>query len=145
MFLKEAIVILSFMHCFWRNTPTYLPKVFNFCKSYIKQITGARKCNINRHLIWANKRLLWITRQQYWRSRDLRSALLLMGIVFIELESFKLSCYFPISCNYHLSHFLRLSGLISKFALFQVTSCLFSRKSRKSAPHCTCMNLLFQQ
>ena len=25
MFFKEVIVILSFMYCFWRNTPTYLP------------------------------------------------------------------------------------------------------------------------
>ena len=24
MFFKEAIVVLSFMYCFWRNTPTYL-------------------------------------------------------------------------------------------------------------------------
>ena len=25
MFFKEAIVILSFIYFFWRNTPTYLP------------------------------------------------------------------------------------------------------------------------
>ena len=25
MFFKETIVILSFMYCFWQNTPTYLP------------------------------------------------------------------------------------------------------------------------
>ena len=25
MFFKEAVVILSFMYWFWRNTPTYLP------------------------------------------------------------------------------------------------------------------------
>ena len=25
MFFKEVIVILSYMYCFWRNTPTYLP------------------------------------------------------------------------------------------------------------------------
>ena len=25
MLFKEEIVILSFMYCFWRNTPTYLP------------------------------------------------------------------------------------------------------------------------
>ena len=24
LFFKEAIVVLSFMYCFWRNTPTYL-------------------------------------------------------------------------------------------------------------------------
>ena len=25
IFFKEGIVILYFMYCFWRNTPTYLP------------------------------------------------------------------------------------------------------------------------
>ena len=28
MFFKEAIVILFFMCCFWRNTPTYLSTIF---------------------------------------------------------------------------------------------------------------------
>ena len=27
MFFTEAIVILYFMYCFWRNTPTYLPTI----------------------------------------------------------------------------------------------------------------------
>ena len=65
----------------------------------IKQITGARKCNINRYLVWVNKRLLWITRQQYRRSQDLPSALVPMDNVFSELESFKLPCYLTISGN----------------------------------------------
>ena len=29
MFFKEVIVILSYMYCFWRNTPTYLPPPSN--------------------------------------------------------------------------------------------------------------------
>ena len=104
---------------------------------------GARKCNIIRYLIWVNKRLLWITRQQYWWSQDLPSAFALMGNVFSELESFKLPCCLPISGNYHLNNLSRLSGIIHKFALFHVTGCLFSRKSRKSVPHCSCMNFCF--
>ena len=104
---------------------------------------GARKCNIIRYLIWVNKRLLWITRQQYWWSQDLPSAIALMGNVFSELESFKLPCCLPISANYHLNNLSRLSGIIHKFALFHVTGCLFSRKSRKSVPHCSCMNFCF--
>ena len=123
----------------------YLLKAFNFCKTYIKQITGTRKCNINRYLIWVNKRLLWIARQLYWRSQGLPSALVLMDNVFSELESFKLPCYFPISGNYHLNDLSRLSGLIRKFALFRVTGCLFQRKSRKSGSHCSFKNLLFHQ
>ena len=85
------------------------------------------------------------TRQQHWRSQDLPSALVLMDNIFSELESFKLSCYLPISGNYHLNNLSRLSGIIRKFALFHVTGCLFPRKSRKSGPHCSCMNLLFHQ
>ena len=29
MFFKEVIVILSYMYCFWRNTPTYLPIIID--------------------------------------------------------------------------------------------------------------------
>ena len=119
-----------------------LLKAFNFSKNSIKQITGARKCNINRYLICVNKRLLWITRS---RSQDLPSALVLMYNVFSKLESFKWQCYRPISGNYHLNNLSRLSGLMRKFALFHVTGCLFPRKSRKSGPHCSCMKLLFDQ
>ena len=96
-------------------------------------------------MIWVNKRLLWITRQQYWRSQDLPSAPVLMDNVISELESFKLPCYLPISGNYHLNNLSRLSGLIRKVALFHVTGCLFPRTSRRSGPHCSCMNLLFHQ
>ena len=31
MIFKEEIVILSFMYCFSRNTPTYLPKLSLIC------------------------------------------------------------------------------------------------------------------
>ena len=106
---------------------------------------GARKCNINRYLIWVSKSLLWITWQQYWWSQDLPSALVLMDSVFSKLESFKFPCYLPISCNYHLDNLWRLSGLICKFVLFNVTGCLFPRKSRKSRLHCNCMDLFFHQ
>ena len=109
-----------------------LLKAFEFCKNYIKQITGARECNINRYLISVNKRLLWITRQRYWRPQGLPSALVLMDKVFSELESFKLPCYLPIASNYHLNNLSRLSRLIREFALFHVTGCQFPRKSEKA-------------
>ena len=86
-----------------------------------------------------------MTKQQYRQSQDLPSALVLMDNVFAELKNFKLPCYLPISRNYHLNHLSRLFGLVRKFALFHVTGCLFPRKSRKSGPHCSCMNLLFHQ
>ena len=93
-------------------------------------------------MIWVNKRLLWITKQRYWRSQDLPPALVLMGNIFSELESFKLPCYLPISSNYHLNILSRLSGLIRKVALFHVTGCLFLRKSKKAihnvAPWISC-------
>ena len=66
-----------------------------------------------------------------------------MDNVFSELESFKLPCYLPISGNYYLNDFFRLSRLTCKFALFQVIVCLFPRKSK--SPHGSCMNLLFHQ
>ena len=65
-----------------------------------------------------------------------------MDNVFSKLESFKLPCYLPVSDNYHLNKPLRLSRIHRKFAFFHVTRCLFPRKSRKSSPHCSCMNLL---
>ena len=136
--ISSFLIVLVYKRC--------LLKAFNFCKYYTKQITGARKCNLNRYLIWVSERrlwIIWITRQQYWRSQDLHSALVLMDNVFSKLESFKLSCYLPISGNYHLNNLSRLSGLIRKFALFHVTGCLFPRKSRKNDPHCSCMNLSF--
>ena len=60
---------------------------------------GSSNCSINRYLVWVSKILLWITRQQYRGSQNLHSALVLMDNVFSELESFKLSLYFPISDN----------------------------------------------
>ena len=69
-------------------------KASNFCKNCIKQITGARKCNLDWYFICGNKILVWITRQQYSRSQDLPSTLVLMDSVFSELKSIKLSCYF---------------------------------------------------
>ena len=54
-------------------------------------------------------------------------------------------CHLPISGTYHLNSLSRLSGIIPKFALFHVTGFLFPRKSRKSGPHCNCMNILFRQ
>ena len=38
MLFKEAIVILSFMHCFWRNTPTYQPKVFKVTSNKLREL-----------------------------------------------------------------------------------------------------------
>ena len=65
-----------------------------------------------------------------------------MENVFSKLESFKLPSYLPVSGNYHLNKPLKLSRLHCNFAFFHVTGCLFPRKSRKSSPHCSCMNLL---
>ena len=77
-----------------------LLKAFSFCKNYFKRVSGAKKCNTNRYLVWVNKRLVWIPRQQYRGSQDLPSALVLMNnVVFNELESFKLPCYLPILGN----------------------------------------------
>ena len=119
-------------------------KAVNFGKTYaIKQIAGARRCNINRYLIWVKKRLLWITRKQYWWSQDLPSVLVLTDNVFSELKSFTLPCYLLISGNYHLNNLSRLSGHIRKYALFNVTECLFLLKARKSGQHCSSMNLFF--
>ena len=58
------------------------------------------------------------------------------------IKKYQIVMLLPISGNYHLP---RLSGLIWKFAIFYVTGCLFPLKSRKSGPHCSCMNLLFLQ
>ena len=57
----------------------------------------------------SEKVLLWIIKQQYWRSQDLPSALVLMDNVFSELESFKLSCYFPVSGNFYKIIFTRIT------------------------------------
>ena len=63
MFFKEEIVILSFMYCFWRNTPTYLPTYlptywsYDFSVSYstCSKGTGTKsmKSNGNIYAEWA--------------------------------------------------------------------------------------------
>ena len=74
-------------------------KTFNFRKDYIKQLTRAKTCNINRYSIWVNKTLFWTRRQQYWWSQDLPPALVLIDNVFSKSENIKLPCYLPISGN----------------------------------------------
>ena len=37
MFFREAIVIFSFMYCFWRNGSTYLPD--SFCSCFLPSIS----------------------------------------------------------------------------------------------------------
>ena len=49
MFFKEAIVILSFMYCFWQNTPTY---VYSECSIKIMH----KKFGFN---IWAHILIQW--------------------------------------------------------------------------------------
>ena len=37
MFFKEVIVILSYMYCFWRNIPTYLPALHGLLSAESEQ------------------------------------------------------------------------------------------------------------
>ena len=46
MFFKEAIVILSFMYCFWQNTPTYL-----YSECSIKIMHKKFGFNIGAHIL----------------------------------------------------------------------------------------------
>ena len=49
MLFKEAILILYFMYCYWRNTPTYQP--MNLCvmqKSKQNDDPFLRNCIVNR-------------------------------------------------------------------------------------------------
>ena len=94
----KTFTITVLMNFFWwlflRNHLLLLISI----SSGLQQVS-AKKCSINRYLVWLNKRFLWITKQQYWRSQDLPSALVLMDSVFSKLGSFKLPCYLPISGN----------------------------------------------
>ena len=122
-------------------------KTFNFRKDYIRQLTGAKTCNINRYSIWVNKTFFWTRRQQYWQSQDLPPALVLIDNVFSKSESIKLQCYLPISGHSYkiIITWITFWGVRTHLQIFHVIGCLFSRKSRKSGPHCGCMNLLFHQ
>ena len=109
----------------------------------LHQITGARKCNINRYLVQVNKTSLnnktTVSSVSGFNFSTSTNGQWIQQIRKLQIAM--LSSYFRwfLYDHYHLNNLSSLSGLIRKFGLFHVTG------NKKSSPHCSCMNLLFYQ